>query len=65
MCCRDIEPETPPKKPANGTPVWRTARSGEAEARQYLREQGWTWGEHDSAQLTETFQDSDAPCWPL
>jgi hypothetical protein len=31
MCCRDTEAETPPKKPASATPVWRTVRSGASE----------------------------------
>jgi hypothetical protein len=31
----------------------------QALAREYWREQGWTWGEHDSEQLAETLEASD------
>ena len=57
MCCRDIEPETPPKSLPTARPYGELSAAAQAEARDYWREQGWTWSEHDSAQLTETFQD--------
>jgi hypothetical protein len=40
MCCQDTEADTPPKGPANATPVWRTVRTDESAGKGLLARKG-------------------------